>query len=366
MMILDLIFLEDGIKFYWNFRELIQKVQENSALKRNPDNLVIFVTPEFLFRPASGSYEGKVQMVIDYLLGLVKAAEFSNWLFFFGSIIGDWKGKKDRNIVPIISGGLNPKVVHIVVKQNTSGIDYIENRFLVKGRCPDHNAIPKPLQKECCTKWYPVRSVLIANIETMTIAEEGKEVTVTNETKHKGNIKFHEKEFAFDTKNNFFDYGGVSFCVEVCLDHDANDSGNGFARTTLQAEHLDNRRTPRSQIHLVTSCGMSITPSSVCASPGGLVAICDGISSLTEISEVKSNYTEFEPAPLSSLGRCQEEFNSLLPQTISETSGGSGAITIVDVVDEKFAEKKLYGRRVRADIYPAKKIPAKETIWNGS
>jgi len=332
---------------------------------------VVFVTPEFLFRPASGSYEGKVQMVIDQLMDLAKGSEYSNWLFFFGSVIGNWKTKNDRNVVPIISGGGIPKLVHVVVKANTSGIDYVESHKLVRGRCPTHNPIPKKLAVECCTKWYPVRTTVLGSVKSMTLQEEGGQpVTINHQVKHKGNIQFHEKEFSMDTKTNFFQHGGISFCVEVCLDHDCNDSGNGFARTTLRSEHMDARNHPRSQVHLVTSCGMSINPGSVCASPGGLVAICDGISSLTEVSEVSGAYTEWEEAPLRSLASSREEFDSKLPQIITEASGNNALPTVVDVdttiVNGLFEEKKLYGRRVRADIYPSRPVPTKEVNWDGN
>jgi len=352
-------------------RELIQKVQSNPALRKNPDNLVVFVTPEFLFRPASGSYEGKVQMVIDQLMDLVKGSEYGNWLFFFGSVIGNWKNKNDRNVVPIIAGGGIPKLVHTVVKANTSGIDYVESHKLVRGRCPQHNPIPKKLAVECCNKWYPVRTTVLGAVKSMTLEEEGQAtVHVRNEVKHKGNIEKHKKEFSLDTQNNFFEHAGVSFCVEVCLDHDCNDSGNGFARTTLQSSHLDNLKTPRTQVHLVTSCGMSINPASVCASPGGLVAICDGISSLTEVSEVSGAYNEFEETPLKSLGSSREEFDSTLPQVVTESTGNNTPPTVVDVdttvVNGLFETKKLYGRRVRADIYPTRPVPTKEAAWDGN
>jgi len=351
-------------------RELLEKVQNSEDLDKSPTNLVVFVTPEFLFRPGSGSYEKNVQMVIDQLTGLVKDEKFKNWVFFFGSIIGDWEGKPDKNIVPIIQGGSDARLIHVAVKRNTSPIDYILDTDVKLGRCPTHTKSKDDLIEDChCGEWVEDRTTKHGHIQSMTIEDEKGSEEFTNEVKHKANRVKQSNKMEISPRNNFFDYAGISFCVEVCLDHAAiSELGHGMARSVLQALRSSDppNEFPRAQIHVVSSCGMCIGAKSVCASVGGLVAISDGLKAVTAVSEVTENYDEFSEAPLKQLAKIQEDSEGGLPsmEVFDQSVKPPQSVELDQVkVEELYQEQKLFGKRIRADIYPPKNLPTKETSW---
>jgi len=69
-----------------------------------------------------------------------------------------------------------------------------------------------------------------------------------------------------------FEYGGVKIGVDICLDH---------SRQRL-VKHLYNNPNDRTDIQIITACGMSVRPNAVISRKGGYVFNCDGEYTLND------------------------------------------------------------------------------------
>jgi hypothetical protein len=204
------------------------------------DCLKIFVAPEFFFRGSRGSYAvEKIPDIVEALVKHVNKIAFKDWLFVFGSAIGvDESGasKTISNVALVIPGfGGQPR---LVMKEYKSWIDFVE-------------ASSEPL------------------------ALKNPDLSHANRAKSKqqgmASLMQVNKEYQLnpDDGGGIFDEYGIRFGVEVCLDHyrsrlrTAISSGSTIAKTAIQ-------------IHIVSSCGMSIENKAVVAMKGGYVFLCDG------------------------------------------------------------------------------------------
>jgi len=236
----------------------------------NKDTLVVVLTPEFFFRPGEGSYTQKAtDYLIDELRVVAGVLGKPNWLFAFGTVIGDYKGQKDQNTLVLV--GEEGQWCQGITKKNTSGIDFVKEES------------------------GDIKHLTVLSIETKEYDLKGnllKESFQEIKTKHTNNVIQRESE---SSTLSFFNYKGVSFCAETCLDHAANKFG--IARTFCSTS-----TRPRAQVHLLCSAGMEVHPESVCAVPQGLLAHTDGLhQDRNTVYKVTENYTKDGKAKLQNL-----------------------------------------------------------------
>ncbi len=211
-----------------------------SAASYGSDCLKIFVAPEFFFRGARGSYSvEKISDIVDALKKYVNKVSFKDWLFVFGSAIGmDQAGSSKiiSNVALVIPGfGKEPRVV---VKEYKSWIDFVE-------------ASSEPLA-----------------LKNPELSHAGR-----SKSKQGGNASLMGVNKEFQLKpydgGGIFDEFGIRFGLEVCLDH---------YKSRLRGAIASNSTIPKTsiQVHIITSCGMSIENKSVVAMKDGYVFLCDG------------------------------------------------------------------------------------------
>ncbi|MFZ5896407.1 MAG: hypothetical protein ACOY0T_35465 [Myxococcota bacterium] len=241
--------------------------------------LKIFVAPEFFFRGPNGAYSmSQVSAVIGGLQKIVKADTWRDWVFVFGSILGNssphdhpdfgermlrklfsedayqvdaTKRKEIYNFVLVQKGGFEDgdasEHARTVMKKVVSGVDFLDptkaTRGLTSGTVTGPPRISKP--------------------------EENLELQKHN---HDG--------------AGIFDLAGIRFGVETCLDHlyDAS-KGKDFRRLRVAPLSSGQKKV---QIHLVPSCGMSIKPGSVVAQRDGFVFNVDGNRPGTDLRKVQT------------------------------------------------------------------------------
>jgi hypothetical protein len=241
--------------------------------------LKIFVAPEFFFRGPNGAYSmGQVGAIIGGLQKIVKAETWKDWVFVFGSILGNssphdhpdfgerlmrklfsedayqldaTKRKEIYNFVLVQQGGFGDgdasEHARTVMKKVVSGVDFIKDaptaRGLTSGEVTGPPRIVKPEP----------------NLELQRHNHDGAGI---------------------------FDLAGVRFGVETCLDHlyDAT-KGKDFRRLRVAPLASGQKKV---QIHLVPSCGMSIKPGSVVAQSDGFVFNVDGDRPGTDLRKVQT------------------------------------------------------------------------------
>jgi len=197
--------------------------------------LKILVTPEFFFRPKSGVYSAESTKVVHELLKQIVADEmWKDWLFFFGSIVGDAKhlGYPEQlktftaktiahNIVPILGGNGGRSL--ITIKQYTALKDFVGK----------------------ATAGLQTDIVLLEDIKQEPVNAIATDIT--------------------------FQTCGFTFGVEVCVDHSQARLRN----------HLKLTKEGRPQFHIVTGCGILMHTYKMSALPGGHVFYVDGGPSQT-------------------------------------------------------------------------------------
>jgi hypothetical protein len=226
----------------------VRKAYTHAKVKHDASVLKVFMAPEFYFRGPYGGYQlERVHEIVGLLQEETNDSIYKNWLFVFGSIIGFSHDEKQNhneiyNIVPVIKGAQGADGTQIVIKEYKSGIDFLHGRDWVK--TVGKRKIP--------IKVRGVRGLMDENVQPMP------------EAKPSGTGA--EKQKRAYGGGSILEIDGITFGVEVCLDH--------------LEQRL--RKSPvaygekRIQIQLVPSAGMDIKEPSVVAIKGGLVFNCDG------------------------------------------------------------------------------------------
>jgi hypothetical protein len=194
--------------------------------------------PEFFFRGSTGAYSmDEVQIAISSLQDLVKdKSRWEHWLFVFGTIVGkSFDAKVEAyNYSLIQKGGFGdgpeagPSAAHAVLKELESSIDFIRAGYLAGGG--------------------------IALERTHHLAPVNK------------NPRSEVQRSSYDG-SSVFQQDGLTFGVEVCLDH-----LEGRLRRSIGLPSID--------IQLVPSCGASIQSKSIVAKNGGYVFNSDGLTGM--------------------------------------------------------------------------------------
>lgn len=249
----------------------------------NDETLKIFMGPEFYFRGAKGAYSyDLVSEIIPTMQALgTNEPAFQHWLFVFGTAIGahedrvtfctvcntpetvkfdrdptskvDPKGihKKTKGVCkvdashPLAEGAYGAEVqnvaliqkgtdTHLVVKEYVSGIDYIGDQVTVTQG----------------TKKNPVN-------KTMNF------VAPAGSNQSRIASKFQDERMG----GGIFTFDGITFGMEICLDHIASTTPGDVGRLAAYANSI--------QILLIPSFGMEIRGNHYCTN-GGIIFNVDG------------------------------------------------------------------------------------------
>lgn len=268
--------------------------------------LKIFMAPEFYFRGPKGAYEmEQVQQVIESLQAIVKSDDWKDWIFVFGSIVGNSRPDQSDWLLQFEEEELFREVYNVVLVQQggfNDDSDAKENsaRIVMKEFMSDIDFILKP-----------AKGISLSQSGHMPAFPpgEGEEEQLHN----------------YDGLG-IFKLNELTFGLEVCLDHLA-----GRLRSSPQLPGAD-----MVEFQLIPSCGMNIKPYNVIAQNDGYSFNVDGrttpgsslkkvVKDTLDILPVNSDIYPVTPAVVSP------------PQPDVETdkifANGPGSVRIYDLVD---------------------------------
>lgn len=234
--------------------------------------LKIFITPEFFFRGHDGAYDmTSVHHAVQSLQETVKAEEWKDWLFVFGTILGQsapalfpatppalalpepiidpTKPKEIYNFVLVQKGGFPdaanaPANAHVIQKRKMSDIDFINKA---------------PLGSK------------ILRLTRVTDLPPNPAIDPTDE--------LQKSEY---DGSSIFTRDGITFGIEVCLDHANYRLMKGKGKNKIN-------------IQLVTSCGMTINHGAIAVENSGYIFLCDGMTDGASTPTYTAHSTLFSP-----------------------------------------------------------------------
>jgi hypothetical protein len=214
----------------------------------NANTLKIFLVPEFYLRPPAtigADYKGSTYpvgvraQILQALESMFVHADFADWLFVCGTMMwntlaGDKTTKLFFNTAVIVRGG-QANALHVVEKRIPSGIDGVPVAMLPGGG--------------------------------LRYAAPGLDPSVK--------LFFERWE---ERKRHVLTFDGITFGVEVCLDH-RDDPQCKVLRKVVSDWYAKQVPPPLPgvQIHLLTAGGMGIELPSVSAKIGGYILRNDGL-----------------------------------------------------------------------------------------
>lgn len=314
---------------------LIKRALEIAFSKASTDKSVlkVFMVPEFFFRGSEGAYlVDNVELIASKLSTLVEDSQWQDWLFVFGTILGfcEQYNSTDKivfNYSLIQKGGLkvfkknlpnlqsrlgsnekvlreNEKTLEGINKQLTKAIEEKNNKKIKISRktsleqeIKQINHSIKNLEREIKRYKKLVSSdkeqiKLIDNRFSLIVQKEFKspiDFIQKNELNSNSINKLNHDDVVHDDISlaeakprsedkkvpydpfSVFQYNNICFNgtpkpivfgLEVCLDHAKG--------------RLKNSQHSAIDIHLITSCGMTIYENSIASKSGGYVFLCDG------------------------------------------------------------------------------------------
>lgn len=234
------------------------------------DTLKVFVAPEFYFRDAA-SLEGytsqsTVNNLYAALLAAFKQDVYKDWLIVPGSIF--WS-------------------------QTTPQSAYLNTVMAIRGRAAD--IVPSGVASAVpvVTNGTTNQKALMSHIDYAFDPTTGAKVD-----KRRDDAAINpyfapifgdwawQKGHLF-TVQDITGPGGkpLTFGLEVCLEHaeaSPTQKTNGALRNALnQWAQNETAALPVIDVHILTSCGMSLRPRNVCAKAGGYAIACDGFPAPT-------------------------------------------------------------------------------------
>ncbi len=260
--------------------------------------LYVFMIPEFFFRGPTGAYAmDDVQTAIAALQALVSDARWSDWVFEFGTIVGQWITDDPSAPVQICNfaltqqGGLAAQGsdgARAVVKELKSGVDFIAG-----------SASPG--------------SLLLGEVDHQPGADSGGG---------------KERQQASYDGAGIFDLAGLTWGTEICLDH---LEGRLQRSPQMPGESLV-------QVQLVPSCGADIMPPAMIAQPGGYAFNVDGWrdgqahTRLVRIGATQPDLPRRAPVPIAVT---QVTLPQSPPRTVTIGqiyAGGAGVLSVYEPV----------------------------------
>jgi hypothetical protein len=258
------------------FGEALAAAAACDKIDKDPETLKVFMAPEFLLRGPRGAYKlqalvgsAKEPGLFAELSNLVKGDAWKHWVVVFGTVVGYMEEPSGGsfpcyNCACVQLGGWNTEKERnqgavAIMKQYKSGIDFLENPedFYAKG----------------------LEEVQHMNFDTANTL-----------------VGFQELD-----RDGVFELGGVTFGVEICLDH---------AMQRLKQTGMD-PSTGFPQVHLVPSCGMSFQFGSISVPKGGICFGCDGLADGYDGQEYRgaSTHSQVYTVPSTFHERFQQQFS---------------------------------------------------------
>lgn len=292
----------------------------------NSNTLKVFVVPEFFFRGVAGVYFGASENVFktyfsDFINSFTSQPKYKNWLFILGTLLTS-EIKINKNEEPVKSlfpmgdyllnvyNRLYPRQKELL--QNVSGKSAVSLRSMLKSLDLEDEATDSLYKENYCLNSTEntaystnenafkeiMKSVLDHCDETANVLVENRcyiveggvsdprIIQVLKKFKSKEDFilnavddnyiqtitcypkiedKSEQKESDCDPYG-IFEYEGVRFGLEICLDH-------GRARL---ARNLKMFSLEKVDVQIVVSCGMDVRSGSVITKKGGIVFNCDG------------------------------------------------------------------------------------------
>ena len=261
----------------------------------DPSILHVFTIPEFFFRGKQGAYstsqklkeqgQDALQLQASKLLReLADQPKFSrNWLFVLGTVLESdldatasleikKKAKQRDNLVNAIvqayhdTGDSDPVYQDFIFRLLTQTTEFAQQHPLavIKNRCmiykPNSQEYPHGLSvdkrfishEDFVISYYAPTAYSEMSVAYPTIEDDESEI----------------KQSAFDGKS-IFTIDGITFAVEICLDH---------RRQRLFKVRQQDEQSAKANIdvQLVISCGMQLQQPSIVARKGASVFNCDG------------------------------------------------------------------------------------------
>ncbi|MFV8754427.1 hypothetical protein ACNOYE_28095 [Nannocystaceae bacterium ST9] len=274
----------------------------------------VFLAPEFFFRGRQGAYPMEdVQLAIAILQRMAADDQWSDWMFGYGTILG----------VSAPAPG-SPPTIDPAAVQEVYNFTLVQKGGSANAGDPGARVVMKELKSgiDFIAQTANPGGLLLGDVEYARAGDKGpgREQQVVN----------------YDGAG-IFDLDGITWGVEICLDH----------HTQVQRLQLSPQLPGASQVQvqLVPSCGMTIQDASAIAGPGGYVFNCDGIGGGS-----------------SALKRVATPNVAILP--ISTTAVSNDPITVAEaspVVDIPIAEL-FQGGAGRIVIYPVQTLPPASTV----
>ncbi len=218
-------------------------------------SLVLFMAPEFYFRPKSGAYSiENISTIMEKIRAETGKDKYDDWLFVLGTAVGYLDQGKETEVfnIALIQKGGHKKAdgVHdrIVYKELISGVDF-------KIKNPD--AFMAGTDRRA--KIGGNRKVILPTTGSKDIGSLGKNPLENEEQSDKMGFG----------GGSVFTMDGVRFGLEICADHAGARLGTWLDEVkSASAVH----------VHLITGAGIGIIPGNVICDEEGLVFLVNGTS----------------------------------------------------------------------------------------
>ncbi len=246
----------------------LNEAEGSGFIDRSQNTLKVFMAPEFYFRGPNGAYPlEQVLSIVEKLRGEVQDAKFKDWLFVFGTALGfsrSGQTKEVYNVALVQKGAQGEAGARIVMKEHKSSIDF-KRRDSYTRNVNGSNIRFSPA---------PSRGMNGEEVQHLQAGKGGDPKRGTGKEKQKHNYG----------GESLFEMDGITFGLEVCLDH-----GSQRLRHSPVA-----RGENRVQIQLVPSAGMSVEAASVVTVAKGLVFNCDGLNDKGHANATDDAHTELK------------------------------------------------------------------------
>ena len=254
-------------------RNAIAQATASTNIVQNANTLKIFMAPEFYFRGDGGAYPIElVSSIMEDIRKMISLKKYEHWIFVLGTALGyleDSGTKEIMNIALVQKGGsqeLDAQHTLIVYKEYISHIDFIKMFHPCSNPSCTGYAICNTCHAPYNPSWHnPLsRLVLVGNTRSLVSPVQGSRDVLSSKINSTG--KGREKTQSGLGGQGIFTMGGVTFGLEVCLDH---------AKKRLR-DSPPARGDNEIQIQLIPSAGMSIVQDAVACKKRGLIFNVDG------------------------------------------------------------------------------------------
>lgn len=298
-------------------KHVINETASNTSVDSSADTLKVFMAPEFFFRNGKGAYHfDRVNEILPIMRETVGKQRFADWLFVFGTAVSFRKVKKKKKKKKtlrifndaLVQRGGTVSAALMVRKEYMSGVDFITGY-----KC--HNC-----HKLINENWPMNHSGIVG----------GKHVELVPLEVHEPSGPGKE-ENANGNGRGIFHMGGITFGLEVCLDH---------ARKRLRASPpAKGQFYP--QVHLITSAGAVINDDAIACMKDGIIFIADAGHTGLNINDGtyhKPYAKERDPSTASpgsfseiaAVALCAKDLDSAVKKWKSILGRGGGTIVVYE------------------------------------